>query len=204
VDGVPDATDQCPDDPETLNGVNDDDGCPDRGTTLVVVTATQIEIKQQINFVTDSDVIKGERSFDILNVVAAVLRSNTHLRVEIQGHTDNRGTQEHNMDLSQRRAESVRTYLIEQGIAADRMEARGYGPDRPIEDNRTGRGREKNRRVEFHIIAASGQDMGESMPAPPPAEGGTPPTEGGTSPAEGGTPPAEMPDMPSIGEDPGF
>ncbi|MBN1773055.1 MAG: OmpA family protein [Deltaproteobacteria bacterium] len=190
MDGVPDAMDQCPDEPETLNGVNDEDGCPDRGTTLVVVTATQIEIKQQINFVTDSDQIKGDRSFDILNVVAAVLRANPQIRVEIQGHTDNRGSHDHNMDLSQRRAASVRSYLIERGIESERMVARGYGPDVPIEDNRTARGREKNRRVEFHILSATGGDLGESMPAPPPAEDGA--TGEATS------------DLPSLAEDPGF
>jgi len=171
MDGVLDQSDQCPDEPETLNGTADEDGCPDRGPTLVVVTATQIEIKQQINFETDSDRIVGQRSFDILNVVAGVLRANPHIRIEIQGHTDNRGSHDHNMDLSQRRAESVRRYLIQQGIAADRMQARGYGPDVPIEDNRTARGRQKNRRVEFHILSAAGGDMGESMPVPPAGEG---------------------------------
>ncbi|MBI5488913.1 MAG: OmpA family protein [Deltaproteobacteria bacterium] len=179
-DGVPDTTDECAEEPETLNGFDDQDGCPDRGSALVVVTETQIEIKQQINFATDSDRIVGQRSFDILNVVAAVLNGNPNFRVEIQGHTDDRGTQEHNMDLSQRRAEAVRAYLIEQGVAGGRLEARGYGPDVPIEDNRTAAGREKNRRVEFHIIGSGSQ----YIPAPPPDEGappdeGTPPDEGG-------------------------
>jgi OOP family OmpA-OmpF porin len=167
MDGVPDATDQCPDQPETLNGFEDEDGCPDRGSALVVVTATQIEIKQQINFASDSDRIVGQRSFDILDVVAAVLRANTTFRVEIQGHTDSRGSRDHNMDLSQRRAQAVRTYLVGKGVAEDRLEARGYGPDVPLEDNGTAAGREKNRRVEFHIIGAGGVVGGESMPAPP-------------------------------------
>jgi OmpA-OmpF porin, OOP family len=173
MDGVPDGSDNCPEQPETLNGFDDADGCPDRGSALVVVTATQIEIKQQVNFATDSDRIVGERSFDILNVVAAVLNSNTQIRIEIQGHTDNRGSAEHNMDLSQRRAESVRRYLVDQGVAENRLDARGYGPDVPIEDNRTSRGREKNRRVEFHIIGSGGVDQGESMPAPPADDGMT-------------------------------
>ena len=201
MDGVLDQSDQCPDEPETLNGTADEDGCPDRGPTLVVVTATQIEIKQQINFETDSDRIVGQRSFDILNVVAGVLRANPHIRIEIQGHTDNRGSHDHNMDLSQRRAESVRRYLIQQGIAADRMQARGYGPDVPIEDNRTARGRQKNRRVEFHILSAAGGDMGESMPVPPAGEGvaGSPESAAG----EGAAGSPESP-PPSIPEDIGF
>ncbi len=182
MDGVPDTADQCPNEPETLNGFEDQDGCPDRGSALVVVTATQIEIKQQINFATDSDRIVGRLSFDILNVVAAVLNGNPHLNVEVQGHTDNRGSHDHNMDLSQRRAESVRQYLIQQGIAGERLTAHGYGPDMPIEDNRTNAGRQKNRRVEFHIVAG-GAVGGESMPAPP---GETPPPEG--TPPEGTAP----------------
>jgi outer membrane protein OmpA-like peptidoglycan-associated protein len=188
TDGVPDGTDECPNEPETLNGFDDSDGCPDRGSPLVVVTATQIEIKQQINFATDSNRIVGRRSFDVLNVVAAVLVGNPQINVEVQGHTDDRGSHEHNMELSQRRAESVRQYLMDQGVAESRMTARGYGPDDPIADNHTAVGRGKNRRVEFHIQGPGGADQGESMPAP---TGETPPAEG-TAPT-GETPPSDLP-----------
>ncbi len=176
-DGVPDKVDQCPMKPEVLNGIKDEDGCPDKG----VVTAEAIEIKQQVNFETDSDVIVGEQSFQILDVVAAILKQNPEFKIEVQGHTDNAGTVEHNMDLSQRRAEAVVKYLIDKGVNADNLTAKGYGPTVPIADNKTKKGKAKNRRVEFHIVGAGGEDKGESMPAPEAGPGteDAPPDEGG-------------------------
>ena len=74
-------------------------------------------------------------------------------KLSIQGHTDDRGTHEYNVDLSARRAKSVRTWLSTNGgIAVDRLESQGFGPDKPIADNATPQGRAKNRRVEFLII----------------------------------------------------
>jgi len=69
----------------------------------------------------------------------------------VQGHTDNTGTREHNLELSQKRAGSVVAYLVEKGVEAGRLEAKGYGPDVPIADNATPEGQEQNRRVEFKI-----------------------------------------------------
>jgi OOP family OmpA-OmpF porin len=90
-------------------------------------------------------------SFALLNEVAQALKDNPTIKVEIQGHTDSVGNDNFNLKLSQKRAESVRTYLIKQGIASDRMTAKGYGENVPIADNRTGDGRAQNRRVEFVI-----------------------------------------------------
>jgi outer membrane protein OmpA-like peptidoglycan-associated protein len=80
------------------------------------------------------------------------LRDNPSLDVRIEGHTDSQGSAAANQRLSQKRAEAVRRYLVDQAIAPTRMEAIGYGEDRPLEDNRTAEGRATNRRVEFHII----------------------------------------------------
>ncbi|MDD5308512.1 MAG: OmpA family protein [Deltaproteobacteria bacterium] len=151
-DGVPDAKDKCPNQPETLNGFEDDDGCPDKGPVLVVVTEDKIELKEMIQFETDSDKIVGQRSFEILDIVAKVLNGNKSVRVTIEGHTDDKGNAVHNRDLSKRRADSVKRYLVDKGVAANRMETAGYGPDRPISNNKTAAGRAQNRRVEFVII----------------------------------------------------
>jgi outer membrane protein OmpA-like peptidoglycan-associated protein len=151
-DGIPDKDDQCPEEAEIFNGVKDDDGCPDKGKALVVITGTQIEIKQKINFATNSDKIKGKKSFQILDIVAHILKANPSISVEVQGHTDNKGKHDYNVDLSQRRAESVKAYLVEQGVDEWRLKAVGYGPDKPIASNATKKGRDENRRVEFHII----------------------------------------------------
>ena len=69
----------------------------------------------------------------------------------VEGHTDSQGSASSNQDLSQRRAEAVRDYLVSRGIAGDRLTAQGFGPSRPIADNGTAEGRANNRRVEIVI-----------------------------------------------------
>ena len=92
------------------------------------------------------------RSYALLDEVAAVLTSHPALRVRIEGHTDDRGGGAANRDLSERRAAAVRAYLVDRGIAADRLAAQGFGEAQPIADNHTAAGRASNRRVVFAII----------------------------------------------------
>jgi outer membrane protein OmpA-like peptidoglycan-associated protein len=120
--------------------------------SLVVVKDKRIVIKRKIHFETDSDVIKP-KSFGILDEVVDTLLNHSEIRkVEIQGHTDSRGKRDYNVDLSERRARSVRRYLVESGVEGKRLESKGFGPDKPIAPNITGAGRARNRRVEFHIL----------------------------------------------------
>jgi outer membrane protein OmpA-like peptidoglycan-associated protein len=163
-DGIPDGKDSCPLEAESINGVTDDDGCPDRGQAKVVVQDRKIVILEKVYFATNKDVILP-RSFPLLKQVAAVLRANPEIElVRVEGHTDSQGRPEWNQDLSQRRAANVRSFLIQEGIDGSRLEAVGYGQTRPVDTNRTAKGRENNRRVEFNIL----------KPAAPPAEGQTP------------------------------
>jgi outer membrane protein OmpA-like peptidoglycan-associated protein len=74
------------------------------------------------------------------------------VRIEVAGHTDSAGKQAYNLDLSKRRASSVRNYLVSRGIAGSRIEVKGYGPAHPVADNATAEGRAKNRRVELKRI----------------------------------------------------
>ncbi len=135
---------------ETYNGVDDTDGCPDRGR--VVVTDTKIEILDKIYFEYDSDVIQ-KRSFAILDAIAATMQGNPDiLLVEIQGHTDERGSDAYNLDLSDRRAASVRRYLTEHGVTAGRLQSQGYGETQPIAQGHGESAWAKNRRVEFLIL----------------------------------------------------
>ncbi|GAB4115570.1 MAG: hypothetical protein OHK0013_49780 [Sandaracinaceae bacterium] len=143
-DGFPDVTDRCPNEP----GVEAEQGCP-RVYQDVEVTSTGIVIRQQIFFEFNRAVIRPQ-SFPILDTVAQVLRDFPDITIEVQGHTDSRGNDAFNMRLSQSRADAVRQYLINQGIAAERLTARGYGETVPIESNLTNEGRAMNRRVEFH------------------------------------------------------
>jgi OOP family OmpA-OmpF porin len=88
-----------------------------------------------------------------LDQIVQTLRDNAHItQVEIEGHTDAAGLVDMNLRLSQRRAEAVRSYLVEQGIDEARLLPVGYGQEKPIADNDTFEGREQNRRVEFRIL----------------------------------------------------
>lgn len=150
-DGVPDVRDRCPD---TAPGTEvDENGCaieeeePEEEAPIVL---------RGVNFELDSAVltVNAERHLD---EVAAKLRANENAEVLIEGHTDSIGEAAYNLDLSQRRAESVKAYLTRRGIDASRLQARGYGETRPVAPNTRPdgsddpEGRAQNRRVELHI-----------------------------------------------------
>jgi len=117
----------------------------------VRVRARDIQIRRQINFATDSAEIL-ESSFGLMTEIADVLMRNPELHVvEIQGHTDNVGGAQHNQELSQRRAESVRTWLVTHGVESERLTSTGYGMTRPLVPNITPANRARNRRVQFII-----------------------------------------------------
>ena len=84
-----------------------------------------------------------------LDELATILRTYENSLLTIEGHTDSKGTDEYNMTLSQKRAAAVRVYLIEKGIAENRLISKGFGETMPIADNNTSAGRAKNRRVEL-------------------------------------------------------
>jgi OOP family OmpA-OmpF porin len=152
ADGILDLNDACPMEPEDFNGNEDEDGCPD-GDTLVTLTADRIEIREQINFELNSANITGTVSFQVLDAVASVLRMYPTIVIRVEGHTDNRGSNSYNQQLSQDRADSVMNYLVSVGIDRARLTAVGFGEEVPIADNATESGRAANRRVEFHITA---------------------------------------------------
>jgi OOP family OmpA-OmpF porin len=99
----------------------------------------------------------------LLDQVAGALAARPDIKVEIDGHTDGKGTDRYNQKLSESRANSVKSYLIDHGIAADRLSAKGFGKSMPIADNATDAGREQNRRVELKVIESA------APPLPPPA-----------------------------------
>jgi len=148
-DGVPDHADKCPREGETHNGYDDDDGCADG---VPAPLAERVGVLQGLEFGKNSATILP-KSFAVLQAVVEVLVKYPRARVEIAGHTDNAGKRDKNLDLSQRRAESVRAWLIGKGADGQRMTARGYGPDKPMASNKSGAGRARNRRVEFTLVA---------------------------------------------------
>jgi outer membrane protein OmpA-like peptidoglycan-associated protein len=105
-------------------------------------------VLEGFNFDNDKATLHPE-ALATLDRAAVALKEWGDVKVEIAGYTDSRSTNQHNMKLSQRRAEAVRDYLISKGVDADRLTAKGYGDSRPIADNDTEEGRLKNRRVEL-------------------------------------------------------
>jgi large repetitive protein len=161
-DGIPDAADKCPSEPETINGVKDEDGCPDEGKSKVRLESNRIVILDKVYFATAKDTILP-KSFGLLKQVASVLRANPQIELlRVEGHTDNKGNDASNLRLSQRRSDTVRAFLIREGIAAERLDAMGFGETRPVDNNKTAAGRENNRRVEFNILRMNGQDVPRS------------------------------------------
>jgi outer membrane protein OmpA-like peptidoglycan-associated protein len=147
-DNVPDHLDACPDKPGAPDPAAKKNGCPG----LVLIEASQIKILKPVYFATGKDTIL-KTSHPLLKAVAEALKSTPAItKLSIQGHTDDRGKPEVNLELSNRRAESVRAFLVQNGVEAARLEAVGFGDTRPIEPNTTSRARAKNRRVEFLIL----------------------------------------------------
>jgi uncharacterized repeat protein (TIGR01451 family)/MYXO-CTERM domain-containing protein len=153
-DTVVDRLDNCPTEPGTVAN----HGCKDK--QLAVLGATGIEILDVVYFKTNKDVIQ-RRSYKLLDSVAAIIRNHPELaKIVIEGHTDDRGDDNYNLDLSQRRAEAVRRYLIGKGVDGARLVAQGFGETRPIKANDTNANRSANRRVEFKIDGVASANSG--------------------------------------------
>jgi len=176
-DALTDLRDQCPEEPEDGDGFADEDGCPDPDNdkdkvadledkcptvpgpasskgcpSAVRVDRAQIRILQRIEFPTRGAKIRPE-SLVVIDQVRSVLEVNPQIRrVRIEGHTDDRGATARNAKLSQKRAEAVMQYLVRSGVHPGRLEAKGWGEERPLVKNDTPANMQINRRVEFHIV----------------------------------------------------
>jgi outer membrane protein OmpA-like peptidoglycan-associated protein len=148
-DGILDPNDKCVQEPESKNGYKDADGCPDEVPKSVARFSGVIK---GIYFDVDKDSIK-KTSKKTLDEAIKVLKENDDVRLEISGHTDSDGNRDHNIDLSARRAEAVKKYLVDAGIDAARLTSRGAGPDQPVADNKTKAGKALNRRIEFKLLS---------------------------------------------------
>ncbi len=148
-DGVEDGLDRCPNAKETINGIEDDDGCPDAGDPRVVLEEGRLIVLDTIRFDHGSASLPP-RSLELLDQVALTLKANPEVgRMRVEGHTDDTGTRELNMRLSHERAVAVRRYLIERGVPPERLVAAAFGPDRPAKAGTDAAARARNRRVEF-------------------------------------------------------
>jgi OmpA-OmpF porin, OOP family len=192
-DGIPDQFDKCPDEPEDKDGIQDQDGCPEVDADqdgipdtkdacpkepgqpdpdpkkngcpkFIKLEGSTVRVLQQVHFQTGSATILPD-SFPMLGELVALLKANpTIKKMRIEGHTDNRGNADYNLDLSKRRAASVLSWLVNDGIDVGRLESEGYGLTRPIETNDTEAGRLANRRVEFKILEDTGNEGQGPLP----------------------------------------
>jgi outer membrane protein OmpA-like peptidoglycan-associated protein len=145
-DGIPDHLDKCPDVP----GVPEYQGCPPPKAVVNVATK-KIDIMEKVYFDIGKSTIQ-DRSYPLLDEVAQVLKDHTEIdKVLVEGHTDSTGPAAFNRKLSADRAAAVKAYLASKGVPAERLDTRGFGPDKPVGSNGTAAGREQNRRVEFTI-----------------------------------------------------
>jgi outer membrane protein OmpA-like peptidoglycan-associated protein len=164
-DGIADQNDKCPTQAEVINGVADEDGCPDEGEQLVKVTETTVELNGMVFFGIGSDEL-FKRAFAVLDQLAAVLRNHQDMEIVVQGYADAEGSAAINMRLSKKRAEAVRKYLISVGINGDRIRTEGYGESHFRASNADPRSRSLNRRVTIRVLNDA-QKNGATKPVPP-------------------------------------
>ena len=165
ADRIADTNDQCPNEPEVYNGNADEDGCPDEGL-VVVRTAGVVTQPERVYFTQRSSAIE-ERSRPILDAVADILSEHAEITlIEVQGHGDSVGPPARNLAISRARAAAVVRYLVGRGVDPQRLRASACGDTCPISPPQDAQGRERNRRVDFSVIAQEGSDSpaGPSCP----------------------------------------
>jgi outer membrane protein OmpA-like peptidoglycan-associated protein len=174
-DGILDSVDKCMNDkgPEDTQGCPDKDGdgirdledkCPDQAGTEAEAGCLPAEVQKFSGSIKGITFDNGKAtirkpSFKTLDAAVAVLAKYPKLRVEVQGHTDDQGPDEANHTLSHDRANAVKDYLVSKGIAAERVDAKGYGETMPVADNTKPAGRAQNRRIEFKILGGMRRNM---------------------------------------------
>jgi OOP family OmpA-OmpF porin len=137
ADGIPDSKDSCP----TEKGTAELNGCPE-------MTSGTMAGYNNIQFEFNSSVLRTS-AYPALDKLSAEVRANSAMNIQLDGHASAEGTEEYNMQLSKDRANSVKTYLVNSGVTANKISTRGYGETRPVASNATEEGKSQNRRVEF-------------------------------------------------------
>ena len=128
-------------------------------TASRTTSTSTIQILDVVYFSSNGDVIQA-RSFKLLDNVATVLVAHAEVaKIIVEGHTDDQGDDAYNLDLSQRRAEAVVTYLVKKAVSRDRLEAKGYGETRPLVENTSKKRRATNRRVELKIAGSADETI---------------------------------------------
>jgi len=133
-----------------------------------------ITLSGSVLFETDKSALLPAATTKLNDVADALIKGNPDANITIEGHTDSQGSRDHNMVLSQQRAESVKAQLVSRGVAPDRIKTVGVGPDRPVADNKSPEGRANNRRVEIIVEGANGSGSNPSSTTRGPSSTTTP------------------------------
>jgi len=165
ADGIPDVDDKCPNEPETYNGSNDEDGCPDRG--LVIINSPPPQYVTRISFTRSSSKIRAADE-DTLEEVIQVMASHPEIgRVLVVGYaSEDEGTAKQKIALSLKRAESVIARLVKGGVAPERMVPAGYGDLCGFDGGHNELARSRNRAVDFKILEKNGGSSGVALACP--------------------------------------
>jgi outer membrane protein OmpA-like peptidoglycan-associated protein len=144
-DGIADINDNCPDEKGSANNL----GCKTK--QLVKMSDGQIEILSEVFFKPGGSAV-DDKSFDLLDNLAKVILAHPDLRLEVQSHSDNKGSENANLQLTNRRANAIVDYLKSKGVSASSLAGKGYGSTKPVADNSTPDGRTSNRRIIIKVI----------------------------------------------------
>ncbi|THF49458.1 OmpA family protein [Flavobacterium supellecticarium] len=143
-DGVADKDDKCPD----VKGTVANNGCPEVSDE----TIKKLNAYAKTILFNSGKASFQKQTFPVLQSITAILKEYPNSRFSIEGHTDSDGKDAFNQKLSEDRAKAVKDYLIENGIDSDRLSSIGYGESKPIDTNKTAKGKANNRRVEVKLI----------------------------------------------------
>ena len=130
-----------------MAGVKANQGCPEIKEEVI----TKINYAAQNIYFASGKYTLLSKSFKGLDEVAEIMKENPDTKLEIEGHTDNTGSDVLNQKLSENRAAAVKAYLVKKGVDESRLNSAGFGPSMPVADNKTPAGRQKNRRVEMKL-----------------------------------------------------
>ena len=166
-DHIIDSNDKCPDEPETVNGEDDEDGCPDQG--VIELENDRIVLDARVLFDPGFARVKHAAWRSLEAIVKLMKKHPEWVKIRVEGHADARGPAKLNQELSKRRAKNAMKFLVGLGVPQEKIESVGYGSARPRVSGDSEEANQRNRRVEFVVLTAE-TAVDPQPPKPEPAK----------------------------------